>query len=95
MHFLQQNSRFTVKPGPELQVRGIWRFLWNHRHLKAACVEVTTSLEGNGPMAMCSGTFFSGINPVCVHVEINDCGATPGVVNLRLLQVLEKHSGSG
>lgn len=57
---------------------------------ETASVEVTTSLEGNGPIWQCVLERFFQENPVCVHVEINDSGATPGVVNLRLLQVLEK-----
>ena len=57
---------------------------------ETACVEVTTSLDSTSAIWQCVLERFFQENPVSVHVEINDCGATPGVVNLRLLQVLEK-----
>ena len=52
-------------------------------------VEITTSLEGNGEIWKYILERVFEEHPVCVHVEINDFGATPGVVQLRLLQVLE------
>ena len=52
-------------------------------------VEVTTSLEGNGEIWKYILKRFFIEHPVCVRVEINDFGATPGVVQLRLLQALE------
>lgn len=57
----------------------------------AACaaVEVTTSQDGNREIWDCVLSRFFQEYPVCVRLEINDFGATPGVVQLRLLQVLE------
>ncbi len=52
-------------------------------------VVVTTSLDGNGEIWRCVLQRFFEENPVCVKLEINDFGATPGVVSLRLMQVLE------
>lgn len=57
---------------------------------RAASVIVTTSLDGNGELWQCVlGRFFESY-PVCASVEINDFGATPGVVNLRLMQAVEQ-----
>lgn len=51
--------------------------------------EVTTSLDGNREIWNCVLERFFQESPVAVHLEINDFGATPGVVRLRLLQALE------
>lgn len=52
-------------------------------------VEVTTSLDGNEEIWRCVLERFFRENPVSARIEINDFGATPGVVQLRLMQVLE------
>lgn len=58
-------------------------------------VQVTTSLDGNGEIWRCVLERFFEENPVCVKLEINDFGATPGVVQLRLMQVLELAEDAG
>lgn len=52
-------------------------------------VTVTTSLDGNEEIWRCVLERFFQENPVSARFEINDFGATPGVVQLRLMQVLE------
>lgn len=52
-------------------------------------VEVTTSQDGNVEIWNCILERFFAENPICVRLEINDFGATPGVVMLRLMQALE------
>lgn len=54
-----------------------------------ARVEINTSVSGNKEIWQCVLQRFFEENPACVKMEINDCGATPGVVNLRLMQALE------
>ncbi len=56
---------------------------------KKATVEVTTSLDGNKEIWNCVLQRFFEEHPVCAKVEINDFGATPGVVSLRLMQAWE------
>ena len=56
---------------------------------KKATVEVTTSLDGNKEIWNCVLRCFFEEHPVCAKVEINDFGATPGVVSLRLMQAWE------
>jgi malonate decarboxylase delta subunit len=54
-----------------------------------ASVVVRTSVTGFGATwNAVLGRFFER-NPVAVQIEINDFGATPAVVNLRLEQALE------
>lgn len=56
---------------------------------KKATVEVTTSLDGNKEIWNCVLERFLEEHPICAKVEINDFGATPGVVSLRLMQAWE------
>lgn len=57
-------------------------------------VDITTKFEGHGAIwqAILEG-FFSEYDCL-VDIEINDFGANPGVVYLRLLQALEVASGA-
>ena len=54
-----------------------------------ATVDVTTSQDGNGEIWSCVLQRFFEAHPVCAAVEINDFGATPVVVTLRLMQAWE------
>lgn len=53
-------------------------------------VTIRTSVDGFGPVWRATLERFFDRHPVAVRVEINDTGATPGVVTLRLAQALEK-----
>lgn len=52
-------------------------------------VLVTTKFDGNGPIWEAILQRFFEQTECLATIEINDFGATPGVVNLRLLQGLE------
>lgn len=54
-----------------------------------ARVDITTSLPGNSDIWKYVLQRFFEEYPICVKMEINDFGATPGVVSLRLLQAWE------
>ncbi|WAC28522.1 malonate decarboxylase subunit delta [Ancylobacter sp. SL191] len=53
-------------------------------------VRVRTSVDGFGAVWRETLARFFARYPVAVRVEINDAGATPGVVALRLAQALEE-----
>ena len=57
----------------------------------ATTVSVSTSVNGKGPVwqALLARVFGSGLLPAA-RIEINDCGATPGVVRMRLEQAFEE-----
>jgi malonate decarboxylase delta subunit len=52
-------------------------------------VEITTKFEGNGSIWQAILEGFFAENNCLADIEINDFGATPGVIYLRLLQALE------
>ena len=54
-------------------------------------VSVSTSVNGKGPVwsAVLQRIFGGGALPA-VSIEINDCGATPGVVRMRIEQALNE-----
>lgn len=52
-------------------------------------VEIATKFEGNGVIWNALLEKFFLENNCLVNLEINDFGATPGIVNLRLAQALE------
>lgn len=52
-------------------------------------VHITTKFDGNGVIWQAILERFFAEHPVAADIEINDFGATPGVVFLRLLQALE------
>jgi malonate decarboxylase delta subunit len=55
-----------------------------------AVVTVLTSVDGFGPVwRQVLDDFFAG-HPLAVDLEINDAGATPGTVALRLAQLREQ-----
>jgi malonate decarboxylase delta subunit len=60
-------------------------------------ITIHTSVEGMGKVwqALMSRLFSAGDLPAC-QIEINDFGATPGVVRLRIEQALESlcHQGT-
>ena len=56
----------------------------------ATTVTVRTSVNGFEPVWRATLERFFARHPVAVRVEINDAGATPGVVALRLAQALEE-----
>ena len=53
-------------------------------------VTVRTSVNGFASVWRATLERFFARHPVAVRVEINDAGATPGVVALRLAQALEE-----
>lgn len=53
-------------------------------------VAVRTSVDGFEKIWRATLERFFARNPVAARVEINDFGATPGVVSLRLSQALER-----
>lgn len=54
-----------------------------------ACVVVRTAADGFGAIwAIVLERFFT-LNDIAANIEINDFGATPGMVSMRLLQALE------
>ena len=53
-------------------------------------VAVRTSVDGFERIWRATLERFFARNPVAARVEINDFGATPGVVSLRLAQALER-----
>ena len=53
-------------------------------------VSVRTSVDGFETIWRATLERFFARNPVAAKVEINDFGATPGVVSLRLAQALER-----
>lgn len=63
--------------------------------LKGAChVEVNTSATGFGKIwEAVLGDFFERYQPGNVRISINDVGATPAVVTLRLDQAMEEFTG--
>ncbi|HWU97809.1 MAG TPA: malonate decarboxylase subunit delta [Oxalicibacterium sp.] len=54
-------------------------------------VAITTSVNGMGRIweAVLTRLFTGAVLPAA-HIEINDCGATPGVVRLRIEQAFEE-----
>ena len=52
-------------------------------------VVVTTSVDGYGAVWSSVVERFARRHPACASIEINDFGATPGMVMLRLEQALE------
>ncbi|WP_428029983.1 malonate decarboxylase subunit delta [Ancylobacter sp.] len=57
-------------------------------------VTIRTSVDGFGPIWRATLERFFARHPVAMRVEINDAGATPGVVTLRLAQALEETAPS-
>lgn len=53
-------------------------------------VEVTTSLDGNQTIWNCILERFFIDYPMIGKMEINDFGANPGIVSMRLLQIKEE-----
>ncbi|MFC3690629.1 malonate decarboxylase subunit delta [Chenggangzhangella methanolivorans] len=53
-------------------------------------VSVRTSVDGFGMIWRATLERFLARNPIAAKIEINDFGATPGVVSLRLAQALEE-----
>ncbi|CAG7609307.1 Malonate decarboxylase acyl carrier protein [Paenibacillus solanacearum] len=54
-----------------------------------AQVTIRTQTEGFGPIWQAIFDRFFQDNNIAAQIQINDFGATPGVVNLRLAQVVE------
>ncbi|MEX1031059.1 MAG: malonate decarboxylase subunit delta [Paenibacillaceae bacterium] len=54
-----------------------------------AYVEVCTSVAGHMEIWKAVLDHFFNMHPYSIHIEINDFGATPGVVLLRLAQAME------
>ncbi len=54
-------------------------------------IAITTSVNGMGKVweALLTRVFGAALLPAA-HIEINDCGATPGVVRMRLEQAFEQ-----
>jgi malonate decarboxylase delta subunit len=54
-------------------------------------IDISTSVDGSGPVwtAQMDRMFATG-QAVAVKLEINDFGATPGVVQMRIAQALEE-----
>lgn len=52
-------------------------------------VEITTKFEGHSTIWQSILERFFAENNCLAEIEINDFGATPGVISLRLLQALE------
>ncbi len=54
-------------------------------------ISISTSVNGKGPVwgALLNRIFTTGLLPA-VRIEINDCGATPGVVRMRIEQALDE-----
>ena len=61
----------------------------------AARVRVRTSVDGYSAVWQRVLQRFFERSPVCAQLQINDFGATPGVVALRLEQALEASRGDG
>ncbi|MFM0060926.1 malonate decarboxylase subunit delta [Paraburkholderia phytofirmans] len=59
-------------------------------------VNITTSVDGKGPVweAVLARIFGDGSLPAA-KLEINDSGATPGVVQMRIRQVFEQLQSTG
>lgn len=57
----------------------------------ATVVSVNTSVTGKGALwtAVLDRIFASEVLPA-MRIEINDCGATPGVVRMRIEQAMEQ-----
>ena len=54
-------------------------------------VAVNTSVNGKGQVwAAVLDRMFTGADLPAARIEINDCGATPGVVRMRIEQALEE-----
>jgi len=54
-------------------------------------VAVNTSVNGKGQVwAAVLDRMFAGADLPAARIEINDCGATPGVVRMRIEQALEE-----
>ncbi|MFD1704591.1 malonate decarboxylase subunit delta [Methylopila henanensis] len=53
-------------------------------------VSVRTSVDGFQPIWRATLERFFVRNPIAAKIDINDFGATPGVVSLRLAQALEE-----
>jgi malonate decarboxylase delta subunit len=54
-------------------------------------IAVSTSVNGKGTLwAAVLDRIFVGTPLPAVRIEINDCGATPGVVRMRIEQALEE-----
>ncbi|MNC39106.1 Malonate decarboxylase acyl carrier protein [compost metagenome] len=54
-----------------------------------ASVIVRTASDGFGEIWKSVLDRFFAVNAIAANIEINDFGATPGMVSMRLLQVLE------
>ena len=54
-------------------------------------ISISTSVNGKGPVwgALLNRIFTAALLPA-VRIEINDCGATPGVVRMRIEQALDE-----
>jgi malonate decarboxylase delta subunit len=54
-------------------------------------IAVNTSVNGKGPIWIAVlDRMFAGAALPAVRIEINDCGATPGVVRMRIEQAMEQ-----
>jgi malonate decarboxylase delta subunit len=54
-------------------------------------IAVNTSVNGKGPVWIAVlDRLFAGADLPAARIEINDCGATPGVVRMRIEQALEE-----
>jgi malonate decarboxylase delta subunit len=75
---------------------GNLEILIEQRPLSGACeVEISTAAHGFGPIwEAVVRDFHQRWQLADVHVSINDMGATPAVVNLRLDQAAESITGS-
>lgn len=56
----------------------------------ATTVAIRTSVDGFEKIWRATLERFFARNPIAARIEINDFGATPGVVTLRLAQALER-----
>jgi malonate decarboxylase delta subunit len=54
-------------------------------------ISISTSVNGKGPVwdALLNRIFMTGLLPA-VRIDINDCGATPGVVRMRIEQAMDE-----
>jgi malonate decarboxylase delta subunit len=54
-------------------------------------ISISTSVNGKGPVwnALLDRMFMTGLLPAA-RIEINDCGATPGVVRMRIEQAFDE-----
>jgi malonate decarboxylase delta subunit len=54
-------------------------------------ISISTSVNGKGPVwnALLDRVFSAGLLPAA-RIEINDCGATPGVVRMRIEQAFDE-----